>query len=185
MPTNDWTIEELLQWRLLQSIKKTNDHFDAEMEAIKKETAKKTADFIALYKELEANPVAAVGNENNTNAPPASRGATTITLRVEFVGGPYTNDVCNLSIKPRMRYPVGRSQGKRFKERGLSLHKDLEISTSHGRFELIDGAVHYIDTGSTNGSFLGKEKLKEDVPVAIKDGARLTLGQSELKLSLL
>lgn len=51
-------------------------------------------------------------------------------------------------------FKIGRSTGKVFKEKGVSLYKDKEISTSHGKVEIKNGQVFLIDTKSTNGTSL-------------------------------
>lgn len=51
-------------------------------------------------------------------------------------------------------FKMGRSTGKLFKEKGVSLYKDKEISTTHAKVELRNGEAFFIDAKSTNGSHL-------------------------------
>ena len=104
---------------------------------------------------------------------------------LEIIGGHYSGNT--YALVPNKRNPcwVGRSQGKKFKERGISLSKDLEISTSHGKFEIIGGSFYYTDAGSTNGSKVhGTQEIVPDTPFPLEDGIEFTLGQSVLKVSL-
>lgn len=49
-------------------------------------------------------------------------------------------------------FKVGRASGKAIKERGVSLYKDKEISTSHAKIEILRGLPFLVDTRSTNGT---------------------------------
>lgn len=106
------------------------------------------------------------------------------TVEVEIIGGHYTGNTYRLV--PKTRYPcfVGRSQGKKFKDRGMSLPRDLEISTTHGKFILEGGLLYYCDAGSTNGSKAGSHDLEPNTPFPLEDGTELTLGQTVMKITL-
>ncbi|CAM9308312.1 unnamed protein product [Phaeothamnion confervicola] len=74
-------------------------------------------------------------------------------MTVTVLNGPHKEAVFSLRPRAGEPAPVGRSTGKRFKERGVSLPQDSEVSTTHGRFEaLAGGGFCFTDTGSTNGS---------------------------------
>jgi pSer/pThr/pTyr-binding forkhead associated (FHA) protein len=79
---------------------------------------------------------------------------------------------------------MGRSGAKAYKDKGVSLYKDKEVSTTHARMEIRNGRVFYIDTESTNGSFLNGEKVEMNKPNEIRDGDNLTLGASEISVSV-
>mmetsp|Transcript_5065 Transcript_5065/g.6992 ORF Transcript_5065/g.6992 Transcript_5065/m.6992 type:complete len:197 (-) Transcript_5065:116-706(-) len=80
---------------------------------------------------------------------------------------------------------LGRSSGKKFREKGVSLKKDSEVSTSHGKIEAINGKIFYTDTGSSNGSHLvGGESLEEGEPYELTNGTRLQLGSTILTFEL-
>ncbi len=52
---------------------------------------------------------------------------------------------------------MGRSTGKAFKEKGVSLYKDKEISTTHAKIEIRNGQAFLIDADSTNGTLLNRQ----------------------------
>lgn len=123
--------------------------------------------------------------KSETTASGKSRG-----IHIDILAGPHEG--ATYFLKPRKNRPceIGRSKGKKFRERGISLHKDSEVSTSHGKFELRGGGVTsggkmcYTDTGSTNGtSYLGVA-LEDHMPLELENGMVLILGESELKITL-
>ena len=71
---------------------------------------------------------------------------------------------------------VGRSTGKKFKNKGLSLSKDGEVSTTHGKFEVLDGNVYFTDLGSTNGTFVNEKPLNVGEPFPVCPGDRIHIG---------
>mmetsp|Transcript_30943 Transcript_30943/g.52321 ORF Transcript_30943/g.52321 Transcript_30943/m.52321 type:complete len:204 (+) Transcript_30943:93-704(+) len=77
-------------------------------------------------------------------------------------------------------FKVGRSTGKLFKEKGVSLYKDKEVSTTHAKFEYRNGQVFFLDARSTNGSMLNNEPVEPLTPLRLKDGDVVGLGSTEL-----
>ena len=84
---------------------------------------------------------------------------------------------------------VGRSKGPAFKNgKGVSLHWDQEVSTTHGKFTLVDGQLAFTDLGSTNGSFLlgasdVATPLGKNEACALEVGSRLRLGSTVLRVA--
>ena len=105
-------------------------------------------------------------------------------LLVEVMSGPHEG--ATYLLKPRISRPceIGRSKGKKFLSRGVSLHKDSEVSTCHGKFEFKAGKMYYTDTGSTNGTSYMGEAIQDNVPLEIENGMVLVFGMSELKFTL-
>ena len=93
-------------------------------------------------------------------------------------------------LVPNSTAKVGRSRGAAFKDgRGVSLHWDQEVSTTHGQFTLSGNQVAFTDVGSTNGTFIildkdmKEKKLEKGEPYTLAEGTVLRLGSSRLKLT--
>ena len=107
------------------------------------------------------------------------------SVKVSISSGPYAGEV--YVLKPRPRHPcfVGRSAGKKFREKGISLADDPEISTTHGKFEMKNRKIFFIDMGSTNGTVKDGVELEDNTPYEVMDGMELLLGgQTRFKLTL-
>jgi pSer/pThr/pTyr-binding forkhead associated (FHA) protein len=81
-------------------------------------------------------------------------------------------------------FKIGRSTGRLFKEKGVSLYKDKEISTTHSKIELRNGQAFLIDANSTNGTCLNNELMEALAPLRLKDGDVITLGSTELLVNI-
>mmetsp|Transcript_25116 Transcript_25116/g.50051 ORF Transcript_25116/g.50051 Transcript_25116/m.50051 type:complete len:225 (+) Transcript_25116:126-800(+) len=122
-------------------------------------------------------------------APPRSTrkkaAAPAVTIIIE--SGPHASSTFSIrpgTTKATHAY-VGRSTGKKFRSTGLSLPKDLEVSTTHGHF-LSDkaGRVYFVDTGSTNGTFYNEVQLEEGEPLEVKDGTKIRCGASIFRIGI-
>lgn len=190
-PNGSWTIEQALQYCLMQAHQETEAKYHQIEGSLNQQFDKGRTEIWKCHDRvieeskngLQVSPRPtrdAANNCGNRN----QNGATFTTVNVEIVGGHYSRNKYKLTPKLRQPCWVGRSQGKKFKDRGISLSKDLEISTTHGKFELVGGKLYYTDTGSTNGSKVHGEDLPPDKPFLLEDGVQLVLGQSVLKISL-
>jgi hypothetical protein len=81
-------------------------------------------------------------------------------------------------------FKIGRSTGKAFKDKGISLYKDKEVSTAHGKIEIRNGSVYFIDTKSTNGSALNSAAVITQEPALLKDGDILSCGGTDLAVTI-
>jgi hypothetical protein len=96
----------------------------------------------------------------------SSTPSTPTTLQITITSGPHTHQTYHLIPKPSQPCLIGRSKGKKFIKNGVSLNKDQEVSTTHGKISVehvyLDGSgnggmqtkFYYTDVGSTNGTTL-------------------------------
>ena len=144
---------------------------------------------------------AAATNSTNTTSKPKS--ATTITntstLTITILTGPHESQTYKLQPKHTQPCLIGRSKGKKFLRNGISLSKDQEVSTTHGKFSIeqqeqvdndsssnsgggVQNKFYYTDVGSTNGSTVGEARLEPNVRIEIEEGMDLRVGNSALKI---
>jgi hypothetical protein len=123
--------------------------------------------------------------ESSPKTAPSKPKEATLTgiIHIELVAGPHAGPVYDL--KPT-RTPcwVGRSTGKKFKDRGISLPRDLEVSTTHGKFEIYQGKLCYTDDDSTNGSKLGEAVIEANSPLELINGMEIIAGQTVMRITL-
>ena len=105
-------------------------------------------------------------------------------IHIEIVGGEYQGRTYNLQPTRKGFCAVGRSSGKRIRETGISLPKDLEVSTSHGKFQRLGSRFVYVDTGSTNGSRIGDMDIQPNEPLELQTGMEIIVGQTIMKVSV-
>ena len=106
------------------------------------------------------------------------------TIHVDIVAGEYQGMTYDLQPRARNHAWVGRSQGKKFREKGISLPKDLEVSTSHGRFEYSRGKFYYMDAASTNGSRIQDMDIEPNKCYELSTGMEITVGQTIMRITL-
>ena len=198
-PTEDWTVEEVMQWCLLRCHDATDNKKEELTEALNRQldagakelweahkiAAKSTTDDGDVRKTENDDPQVNNNNESESNDKKTSKSDEIQYIHVEVTEGPYQGKSYKLQPKPRAPCWVGRSAGKRFRDRGISLAKDEEVSTTHGKFELKGGKATFTDTGSTNGTLHEGEELEDNVPLELKDGMSLKLGCTVVKISLM
>jgi hypothetical protein len=115
--------------------------------------------------------------------------AKSTTIDIQIIAGPHSGS--SFTLTPGLRKPcwVGRSTSKKFRENGISLKKDDQVSTTHGKFHIhpasaTNGKLVYTDTGSTNGTLYNGEEIEDQVPLELADGMLLVLGGSHLLIHL-
>ena len=112
-------------------------------------------------------------------------------LQITILSGPHASQTFQLRPKNNSTQSsscclIGRSKGKKFLRNGISLNKDQEVSTTHGKFSMEEDGVqnkfYYTDVGSTNGSTVGEVRLEPNVRMEIEEGMVLRIGNSTLKI---
>jgi hypothetical protein len=243
-PTNEWTIEQLLQWCVLQSEVRTNERRDELIGALREQMAEGRKVLLEAHEQAvqatagqdddEGGVVAEVVNvdkkavvkaevadevmedasasakNGNTNAnadentvnkadeagakateaappkkPTRSKAASGVkTVRAEVIEGLYAGQTFDLQPKPRSPCFIGRSAGKKFRDRGISMPNDGEVSTTHAKVEVKSGKVYFTDVGSTNGTLLNGEEVEPNVPLLITEGMQLLIGAELVRFTL-
>ena len=84
-------------------------------------------------------------------------------INIEVTEGTCEGKTYELQPKKRAACWLGRLVGKEFVEKGISFAKDDEVSTMHGKFELINGKTFFTDAGSTNGTVRNCEEFEDNV----------------------
>ena len=155
----------------------------------------------------------------NTNAdgkpPPSISPPTVPQIGIRVTSGPHSSST--FTLRPKPGGPpclVGRSKGKKFTKNGVSLYKDQEVSTTHGKFVVEGGGgdggsmggesmvgegasrggsavggelkYYFIDVGSTNGTTYGESgtQLEPNRRLALANGMELKVGNSTLRIVL-
>jgi hypothetical protein len=209
-PSEDWTVEQTLQWWLLRAHDETEAKFEEVVQSLTKQMERGKEEVWEchrhvtkiLNKEISENvdPQIPTTDPDDgttkslllrqpvTGTTSTANGTTTTTadtIHVEITTGEYEGNSYDLKPKPKAPCWVGRSTGKKFRDRGISLTKDLEVSTTHGKFELLHGSKFYFtDVNSTNGSKVNGEELIPETPFELENGTQLILGQTTMTITL-
>lgn len=92
-------------------------------------------------------------------------------LALKFISGKYQGG--EFPLKPDKQVVIGRSS-----ELDMVLVEDM-VSRKHAKITMGDGKIMIEDLGSTNGTFVNGEKIKQ---ARLKEGDRILIGTSILKL---
>lgn len=120
------------------------------------------------------------------------------TIEVQMTVGPHAPAKYLLRPRPGQPCLLGRSKGKKFMKNGVSLHKDQEVSTTHGKFVVEGGGLglapggggetaprfYFVDVGSTNGSVYNGDPLEPNEKLLLEDGMEFKVGNSMLRVVL-
>mmetsp|Transcript_7492 Transcript_7492/g.10901 ORF Transcript_7492/g.10901 Transcript_7492/m.10901 type:complete len:204 (-) Transcript_7492:149-760(-) len=183
-PQLGWTVEETLQWVLLKSHEATGlKHQElASMLTAKFEEGKKELwECHARAKEnIQESKVSSTSSGKQKESSKKIK-----TIHIKITEGLYEGGMFHLCPKGSAPCMIGRSTGKKYRERGISLSKDGEVSTTHGKFEILNGKAYYTDTGSTNGTCLDGVALEGNTPFQLREGSVLAVGGCVLVVSSL
>ena len=113
--------------------------------------------------------------------------STKLCMHLKVVAGQHMGQKFRLELpagKNEEVFKVGRSSSKAYKEKGVSLYKDKEVSTAHARIEIRNGEAFYVDMRSTNGSSVNSKMVEVNVPTRLNDGDVLGIGGSEVSITI-
>jgi hypothetical protein len=183
-PSENWTIEELMNWCLLKSQTATDEKLAALLEAMDQKFQQGKTDVL----NFQENALAKTESSNNSNSNNNNTSNTSNKVKyihVTISTGPHASDEPKV-LAPTEKVPcwVGRSGSKRFRDKGLSLRKDLEVSTTHGKFELVRGKPFFTDTGSSNGTSIDGAEIVPNQAYELKEGMKLMFGSTLCTISL-
>lgn len=191
-PNDEWTVEQVLQWHLLQSHLATDQKHDELVSSLQRQFEQGKEELYQVLSEQSENVrvvAPGVGTESavTSNSKHLSTNSNKVVgsmIHIQITSGPHAGKTIALQPKPNAPCLVGRSAGKKFRERGVSLAKDSEVSTTHGKFEIIGGKVYFTDVGSTNGTTCKDQLLATNSPFLLEDNLELILGGSTLRITL-
>lgn len=186
-PKAGMTVQEYLLEEKTKMLDAIQDHvrgqvntFRNEFELIKIELENEVERKIAeLEKQDEQQSEESSAKKSKTNSNNNNN-----KIKIVVVEGVHKNASFNFKRTQRLTVMIGRSTGKRFKNTGVSLYKDSEVSTTHGKIHVIKNDLCFSDLGSTNGSFLNGQALEARKSYVVYDGDVLKLGQSHLNISI-
>eukprot|EP00579_Thalassiosira_antarctica_P011835 CAMPEP_0201924302 /NCGR_PEP_ID=MMETSP0903-20130614/13057_1 /ASSEMBLY_ACC=CAM_ASM_000552 /TAXON_ID=420261 /ORGANISM="Thalassiosira antarctica, Strain CCMP982" /LENGTH=178 /DNA_ID=CAMNT_0048461801 /DNA_START=137 /DNA_END=670 /DNA_ORIENTATION=+ len=159
-PNNEWSVAEVLHWSLDQYHNKAADQTTQNIASLRNQCEKECEDVITLHSlavdmasksnhegsrdEENVNPQSennAVEGAGEIAAKPTTTATFAAgtkpapsTIELQIIVGPHSHSKFLLRPRPGQPCLIGRSKGKKFIKNGVSLHKDQEISTTHGKF---------------------------------------------------
>ena len=193
-PTDQWTVDQVLHWWLLRAKSETDAACEQTIERLSKQLDQGMKTLWSDHEQVKAiicegenvdpqqRPVDASDEKVDvvkTESPSLEPG----TLKVEIMAGYYSGQVFHLDVSANKTCMIGRSQSKRFTKNGISLPRDAEVSTTHGKFLMKNGKYLYIDDGSTNGSYVNGRPLEAYVELTLEPGMELLVGATVMKVS--
>ena len=166
----EMTVEQYLEQQCDEILDSVTKHSKGLISKLKQEYTVGAAAVVEMMKEV---------------APPSCVKNVCIILKCNT--GPHVGQRFRLEAPANLEgdsFKVGRSTGKSFKDKGLSLYKDKEVSTAHGKFEIRNGQAFFIDTLSTNGTHLNGASIKTQEPALLKDGDVMLIGSTEVSVKI-
>jgi len=215
-PTSEWTIEQLLHWSLNQYHTKVIDQTSQNINALREQCNKECEDVLELHtlavdmanKKKSGGESGGAADElphqvsaeledgkpsaSTTTKPATNKSTTPTSIQVQIPQGPHKSQT--FLLRPTIGTPclIGRSKGKKFIKNGISLYKDQEVSTTHGKFILetnnnssgSESKYYYMDVGSTNGTVYNAQNLVPNERLELVNGMELKVGNSVLRIVL-
>ena len=95
------------------------------------------------------------------------------------------NAILRLIIREDQTYFLGRFSGSDAEEHvDLTHYNALQhgISRVHAKLIMRDNKLYIVDMGSTNGTYVGKKRLKPDEPAVLRRGDELLLARMRIQI---
>jgi hypothetical protein len=180
-PTLDWSVEHALQWFLLKTHEATDRHYDSLSHSLQRQLDQATKELQLVV--LQQHPTKPSPTTLPTTTATTTLSLTKPTLYITIVSSAVYQDK-TFVLHPTLKTPcmLGRSTGKRYRDKGISLPQDPEVSTTHGRFSLEQNTFTYTDLDSTNGTTHQGRLLEPNVPLELHEGMLFTVGACVLKI---
>ncbi|KAJ1461114.1 hypothetical protein M885DRAFT_507705 [Pelagophyceae sp. CCMP2097] len=99
-------------------------------------------------------------------------------LTLIATAGPHAGATFRLNVSPSQEALIGRSSGKKFRDNGISLPKDDEVSTTHAKIVIDRGELALVDVGSTNGTVFDGEAALESKSYPLTIDSKMIFGES-------
>lgn len=128
-----------------------------------------------LTQAVERGSASLLPNDNRRSVP-APAPARTSAAVIQFLSGPETGK--SYRLQPGQSITLGRTVG------GLNLSSCIQVSGRHCTLEMRGSVPVITDLGSTNGTFLGSERLRPNQPTTVGNGAVVSLGSRECTFRL-
>mmetsp|Transcript_6324 Transcript_6324/g.9194 ORF Transcript_6324/g.9194 Transcript_6324/m.9194 type:complete len:217 (+) Transcript_6324:74-724(+) len=190
--SDEWTIEAAIAWKLQECCNAADNSRNELMEELDG-LQKSMLENEYGEKENDINTSAVVSTKGGAKVPSKATSATpatttkfknravkstvpTITVHVTVLEGPHKGQTRALTPKTNAPCMVGRSAGAKFRKSGLSFKEDSEVSTTHGKFQLLGRKIFFTDVGSSNGTRIDNEELRKNVEYEVEDGMTFQVG---------
>ncbi|GAX10692.1 hypothetical protein FisN_14Lh207 [Fistulifera solaris] len=179
-PTGKSTVEDALNFVLQQALAKTDKKAEMALKVLQQELEDGVRELYNCHEQMVEN---CENSKPSTEAKDKKGASHKDTLKIDIISGEHAGSSFFVTPKPNKPCLLGRSKGKKFKQNGVSLCHDLEVSTTHGKFTVENGTFYFTDTGSSNGTLIRDEDVQVDVPYPLEDGIEMKVGQSILKVT--
>mmetsp|Transcript_17361 Transcript_17361/g.66129 ORF Transcript_17361/g.66129 Transcript_17361/m.66129 type:complete len:199 (-) Transcript_17361:48-644(-) len=160
------TVEEHLNNHAEELIQSLDEYVNKLCASLKRQAKKSKDEILSVY-------------ERKNGQIPAEK--MDVVLTVE--SGPHQGEEFRLEPFAGVCY-IGRSTGKRYRERGASLCNDPEASTLHAKIRVTRGKIVFTDAGSTNGSTVNGAPVDEGDAITIEHDMVLGIGGCSLRVAL-
>eukprot|EP00511_Aplanochytrium_stocchinoi_P005244 CAMPEP_0204832696 /NCGR_PEP_ID=MMETSP1346-20131115/14442_1 /ASSEMBLY_ACC=CAM_ASM_000771 /TAXON_ID=215587 /ORGANISM="Aplanochytrium stocchinoi, Strain GSBS06" /LENGTH=207 /DNA_ID=CAMNT_0051964673 /DNA_START=212 /DNA_END=835 /DNA_ORIENTATION=+ len=174
----DVTVEEYLNQHCEQIVKDVQGHASSLADQLQEEYEELKQ---LVLSNLERKKTASTKIDGEDDTP------SNISVQLFVEAGPYKGRRFEISVCSEKPCLVGRSRGVKFRHGGISLPRDGEVSTTHGKLELdtereAKDQIVFTDVGSTNGTFVNGEAIEANDPISLHLDDILLCGATPMKI---